>query len=291
MRIPRLAVATSPGFPELWREDRRLIPAFARHGVRAEPAVWSNPAVRWNDYDAVLMRSCWDYYRDYPAFMALLDRLDEWGIQMFNGSHVIRWNTDKRYLLDLMAAGVAVVATRVLASGTPEGLASLGASHGWTRMVVKPTISANGHDTLGVSLPLDAPTREALAPVLARGPVLVQPFAREIVDQGEYSLVFIDGGYSHAVLKRPGPGEFRVQLEYGGTADPYAPPGWMIEQAAHALGAAGRRTCYARVDGIARGGRFLLMELELAEPNLYLEFAPEAATRLAGAVVRELAAG
>jgi glutathione synthase/RimK-type ligase-like ATP-grasp enzyme len=286
MHIPRLAVVTCSAYPELWREDRRLIPAFGRHGIRAEAAVWSNPAARWTDYDAVLIRSCWDYYRDYPAFIGLLDTLDAAAIPVFNASDVIRWNTDKRYLLDLDAAGVEVLPTRVLESGSAEQLTSVAASEGWTHVVVKPTISANGHDTFGLPLPVDAAVGEALAPVLARGPVLVQPFAREIVDEGEYSLVFIDGVHSHSVLKRPRSGEFRVQFEYGGTVSRYEAPQWMIDQAARALAAAGRRTCYARVDGIVRGGRFVLMELELTEPNLYFEFAPEAATRLAASVAK-----
>jgi glutathione synthase/RimK-type ligase-like ATP-grasp enzyme len=284
----RLALATYPGFPDLWREDRRLIPAFAQHGIRAEPAVWSNAAVEWHAYDAVLIRSCWDYYSDYPAFIRLLDTLDAADVRVFNPSDVIRWNTDKRYLLDLEAAGAPVMPTAILPRDSAHKIESLAASRGWSRLVVKPTVSANGHETHALNLPLDANDSDTLNAMLSRGPVLVQPFAPEIRETGEYSFIFIDGSFSHAVLKRPRQGEFRVQVEYGGTVEPFDAPDWVIDQAAQALAAARRATLYARVDGIVRDGRFLLMELELAEPNLYFEFAPEAASRLAAAVAREL---
>lgn len=283
-----LALLTAPAYPDLWHEDRRLIPGFARHDIEARAAVWSDPAVRWTDFDGVLIRSCWDYFLDYPAFIRLLDTLDAASIPVFNRSDVIRWNTDKRYLLDLEAAGAPVAPTEVLAAGTLDDVERLGADHDWTRIVVKPAISANGHDTHAVTLPLDPGPRAHLQRTMARGPVLIQPFVPEITAHGEQSLVFIDGSFSHAVLKRAGSGEFRVQAEHGGTAEPWRAPDWVIEQAAHALAAAARPTLYARVDGIVRDGLFVLMELELVEPNLYFEFAPDSAQRLADAVAREL---
>lgn len=284
----RIAILTYSRFPNLWHEDRRLVAAFADLGLHAEPVVWSNGSVEWRSYDAVVVRSCWDYYLDYSEFLTLLDGFDALGLRVFNSTDVIRWNTDKRYLLELLAAGAAAIPTEVAALTSLADLTSLAESRGWDRVVVKPTISANGHETHLASIPTEPEQRPGLEALFTIGPVIVQPFAPEIVSTGEYSLIFIDGTFSHALLKRPGSTEFRVQADYGGTAEPISAPLWMIQQAAQALAASGRPSLYARVDGIARNDRFLLMELELTEPNLYFEFAPDAAARLAGAVAREL---
>jgi len=284
----RLALATQRSLPDLYHEDRALIPALAAHGIVAEPAVWSDTETDWRRYDGVVIRSCWDYYEDYPAFLAWLDQLDARGIRTWNASDVLRWNTDKRYLLDLAASGIPVLETEVLQSASLSDIERVAVARGWARIVVKPTISANGYETHAVALPLSEADRATIGPMLARGPVLVQPFAPEI-SSGELSLVFIDERYSHAAIKRPATGEFRVQVTHGGSDQPYSAPHWMIEQAARVLAAARMPSLYARVDGLARDGCFLLMELELTEPNLYFEFEPAAVLRMAAALARGLA--
>lgn len=288
---PRLALATQPSLPDLWLDARRLIPALARHGIRAEPAVWSSEMVGWRAFDGVVIRSCWDYFEDYPRFRRWLDTLDALRIRTWNGSDVLRWNTDKSYLLELAAAGVPVIETELLNSPSVADIEALAAARGWERVVVKPAVSANGANTMAVSpaAARAAPEVQAVAGASHRGRVLVQPFAPEIAADGEWSLVFIDGEYSHAVIKRPGSGDFRVQVSHGGTDEPATPPDWMIREASAALAASGQRVLYARVDGIARDGRFVLMELELTEPNLYFEFSPASVERMAAALARELA--
>jgi hypothetical protein len=132
----------------------------------------------------------------------------------------------------------------------------------------------------------DAPARQAdLSAILGEGDALVQPLAPEILGAGEWSLVFVGGAFSHAVLKRGAAGEFRVQEEYGGHALPGDPGPEVTAQAAAVLAAAPGRSAYARVDGIVRAGTFVLMELELIEPVLYLGTEPRAAGRLADAVL------
>jgi len=285
----RLALATQPSLPDLYHEDRALIPALAAHGIHAEPAVWSDDSVAWREFDGVVVRSCWDYYEDYGHFLRWLDALDAHGVRVWNDSRVLRWNTDKRYLLELSSAGIQVVESEILDSASVDDVQLAAATHGWTRIVVKPTVSANGSDTHAARVPLDQADRAVIGPVLARGPALVQRFAPEISATGEHSLMFIDGAYSHAAIKRPAPNDFRVQVTHGGSDEPFSAPEWMIEQAARALSAAPRPTLYARVDGLVRDGRFVLMELELTEPNLYFEFAPSSVERMAAALARDLA--
>jgi hypothetical protein len=146
-------------------------------------------------------------------------------------------------------------------------------------------VSASAHRTIRLAR-READARQAdLDAILRDGDALVQPLAPEILAAGEWSIVFIAGAFSHAVLKCGAAGEFRVHEEYGGQATPGDPGPGVKAQAAAALAAAPGRSTYARVDGIVRAGRFVLMELELIEPVLYLATAPHAAGRLADAVL------
>jgi len=121
------------------------------------------------------------------------------------------------------------------------------------------------------------------------GEMLVQPFADEVPRHGEYSFTFIDGAFSHATIKRPSRGEFRVQTEHGGSVDPIDVNESLVSQARQVIGALPETPLYARVDGIVRGGAFLLMELELIEPNLFLDYQSGATDRLARAIAARLA--
>jgi len=116
--------------------------------------------------------------------------------------------------------------------------------------------------------------------------LMVQPFIRQIVSQGEWSLVFLDGGYSHAVLKKPADGDYRVQQQHGGSLTPATPPPELIAQAAKALAAVPSPWLYARVDGCVLDAEFTLMELELIEPELFFRSQKGAAERLAKAIAK-----
>jgi glutathione synthase/RimK-type ligase-like ATP-grasp enzyme len=146
----------------------------------------------------------------------------------------------------------------------------------------------NGYETYALRSPLEDSAHTAIARVTTTGDALLQPFAEEVSRDGEYSFTFIDGELSHATLKRAKAGEFRVQTVYGGSVEPIDAPAALSDQASHALSVLPEMPLYARVDGIARGSAFLLMELELIEPNLFLAAATGAANRFAAAIVRRL---
>jgi len=130
------------------------------------------------------------------------------------------------------------------------------------------------------------PADEArFAEQLAMADCLVQPFVPEIQDPGEWSLIFFDGVFSHAVVKRPASGDFRVQENFGGTVRAADAPDALVAQAAQILALADERTLYARVDGVVRAGTLQLLELELVEPSLFFDAVPTAAERFADAVV------
>lgn len=285
-----IALATYAAAPNLAPDDRLLLSALEDMGIRAEPAVWSSSDVDWSAFDGVVIRSCWDYHRAFDAFSTWLARLESHAIPVWNPIPLVRWNADKRYLLDLARCGVPTIPTVVIPRGEGRRAASIASAEGWSKIVVKPAVSASGYETHAFAAPFDGEAMDTVARVASLCEVLVQPFAPEVSRDGELSLVFLGGEFSHAARKRAAPGEFRVQVEHGGTVEPTIVSGDVIEQASRAIAALDESPVYARVDGILRDGALLLMELELIEPNLFLELRESAAERLASAVAERLEA-
>ena len=290
-RAPRcVAFVTSRHYAALSSDDRLAVAALAALGVAAVPAVWDDPAVAWSGFDAIVLRSCWDYYHHPGRFRAWLDRAESTGVPLWNSPAVLRWNMDKRYLRDLEARGVAVPPTAWLERGA--GAADLGAvlrARGWEEAVVKPAVSADGDSTWRVRAGDEARVAPALAAASARGGVMVQRFIPELAADGEWSCVFIGGEFSHAVLKRPADGEFRVQERYGGSSAAAHAPGTVLAGARHALRQAPADDwLYARVDGVLLGDTFTLLELEMLEPSLFFALDPSAPARFAAVVAERL---
>ncbi len=288
MAAPRVALATYVGAPELGPDDRLLSAALERSGICVSPAVWSDPSVDWRSFDAVVIRSCWDYHRRHGEFMAWLDRLDAMKTRVWNATPTVRWNSDKRYLADLERRSIATVPTRIIGRGSSASVADVARAAGWNRFVVKPTISASAYETHAFTLPLREPDVRVIERVVAHGDVLVQPFLDEVTTDGELSLVFFDGAFSHAAIKRSRRGDFRVQSEHGGTVAPIDVAPAIVAAARRSLDALDDVPLYARVDGVGDEGSFRVMELELIEPNVFLDGATGAAERFATAIVRRL---
>ena len=284
----RVALATYVGEPDLAPDDRLLAAALESAGIRAVPAVWSDRSVDWPSFDAIIIRSCWDYHRRHDEFIAWLGRLDAAGCRAWNPTSMMRWNSDKRYLVDLAARGVATVATRVVAEGSSSAVCDVAEAEGWTRFVVKPVVSASAYETHALTLPLGRDDRAAIDRVVAHGAALVQPFLDEVTTDGELSLLFFDGVFSHAAIKRTRRGDFRVQTEHGGTVAPIDVAPAIVAEATRSLEALDETPLYARVDGIGDERSFRLMELELIEPNVFLSAARGSADRFAMAILRRL---
>lgn len=283
----RLAIATSSMVPGIHPDDQHLADALRSLGIETVPCVWNDPGVDWSRYGAVLMRSTWDYFKHYAAFVEWLDRLP---IPTINDKALLRWNSDKRYLLELAAQGVDIIPTTI-AAGT-ELRQTLARMPG-QEVVVKPTVSGTAWYTAR-GVVGDAAFEQVVAQLPREFEYLVQPFVPEVVSDGEWSLLFFGGEYSHAVIKRAAAGDYRVQSDFGGTADAVDPDPALIASARRALAAAAALghadSAYARVDGVICKGRFLLMELEMIEPFLHLGARPEAAERFAADLHRRLAA-
>jgi len=282
-----IVVATCAERPDLTRDDRLLAEALERRGATSTAQPWDAP-VDWGGFSAVVLRSTWDYHLRIDAFRTWLDRLDGLGLSVINPTRLVRWNAHKSYLRDLRDRGVPVLPTLWLREGDPRSLLEILEGAGWKHAVVKPAVSASAHGTWRTSLSRAGRDQATFDAQLAEGDVLVQELASEVTSEGEWSLVFFGEAWSHAVLKRPALGDFRVQEELGGTPQARRPPARLVEQAAQIVSSLPMTPSYARVDGIVRDGRFLLMELELIEPALYLGTSERAADRFADALLGSL---
>jgi hypothetical protein len=286
VNTPRhVGLVTCRTIPALTDDDQLLLPALAAHGIEGVPAVWDDPQVAWETFDCVVVRSCWDYYHRPQEFLAWLDRLDTCAARVWNPVSILRENSHKGYLRRLADAGVPTVPTAWLARGSQTVLRDLLHERGWSRAVVKPAVSAGAHKTWVVGV-ADADAKQApLDELVAAGDVLVQPFLPTIETAGEWSVVFCGGSYSHAVLKHPRPGEFRVQNDFGGSARSVAASGALQAQCRRILDQIEGACLYARVDGIELEGVFTLMELELIEPALFFSTDALAASRFVDALL------
>jgi len=277
-----IAESTDPYVQQVFAEDAVVVDALRAAGLRVERRSWDDPSIDWSMVRCGLVRTTWDYHHRWPVFDAWLTRVAQ-TTPLINAAGVLRWNLDKRYLLDLAEAGVQVVPTRVAARGSGASLAIHGPS------VIKPVVSAAGRETHRVHPGAEA---EALWDrLLEVEDMMVQPFVESVLGRGEVSLMVIDGEVTHAVQKIAAPGEFRVQDDHGGTVHAYTPTAAERELAARAMAAAPDGALYGRVDLVnLADGTPAVMELELVEPEMFFRFGPGAAERMAAAVARSLKA-
>ncbi len=251
--------------------------ALEAAGIEVEPRPWTDLG-DLAGVDAVLPLVAWGYHLRFAEWQALLDRMEQPGAPlMLNPPALLRWNSDKSYLAELAAAGVSTVASRNVESLDDAALAEARAAYG-DELVVKPLVSASADDTFRLGPDDPIPAR-----VHGRR-MLIQPYMPSIAKSGEYSLMLFGGQFSHCIVKRPKPGDFRVQPHLGGSETPCAPPADAIDLAKAALAATPARATYARVDMIeAEAGALQIMELELIEPALWLQHAPDKGAAFAAA--------
>ena len=282
-----IALVTSEELPELEPDSRLLLPALRDRDIDARPVVWTDESVDWSSFDAVVIRSPWDYFMRAAEWASWLERVDATGVPMFNPNKVIRWNSHKSYLQQLAQAGVPVVDTVMTQGSTGADLADLLAGAGWDDAIVKPAIDGGAYRMFRVR-DVDDPQARFDA-LVADGDVLVQPFLPSIVDQGELSLVYFGGELSHTVRKTAKPGDIRVQPVWGGAYELEGPTSDAIHVAERIFDTIDADLLYARVD-LVRGldGNLQLIELEVIEPLLFLELDDAAPARFADALAARL---
>jgi glutathione synthase/RimK-type ligase-like ATP-grasp enzyme len=259
--MKHIALATSAALPHLTDDDQTLINPLAALGIRAQPAVWTDRESDWPAQDGVILRSCWDYHLKLDEFLKWISSLEAAGVRVWNHPQTLRWNSNKTYVRDLENKGIPIIPTF-----WPESEVSLKnklLELGWQAAVVKPRVSATAYRTCLTSSENFGEGQSLLNDLIAGPGAMVQQFMESIRSQGEWSLICFAGRFSHAVIKTPKPGDFRVQHDFGGREHPADPPRFILEAASRAAAAVGPTPLYARVDGVEHDGRFLLMELEL----------------------------
>lgn len=273
--------------PDLTDDDRPLIGALAEIGLEAEPVRWDDASVDWRAYEALVLRSTWDYHLRVTEFERWLSTLDREGVPLWNPTSIVRWNMHKSYLRVLQQAGLLIPTTRWLTRGTRTALGSVLRDAGWTQAIVKPAVSASATKTWRVDLDRSGDA-DNFAGLLDESDVLVQEVVPEVALDGEWSLMMLGGSYSHATLKKPRAGEFRVQQELGGSAEAATAPSLVVVAAERVAAHIPGPWLYARIDGVMTSRGFMLMEVECIEPVLFLQQAPGSYERFAASVKREL---
>ena len=281
----RLALITYSDLPHGAESERLMLPYLAAAGIETQIVDWRSPVCDFSTFDLIVLRSCWDYHLRVAEFIGWLQKVAQ-TTPVLNPIDTVLWNHNKFYLREVAALGIEIAPTIFVshAKKLDEEQATI---RRWRNIVVKPAISASAHNTRL----MDAAAWQAEHELVRKmnGPFLVQPFLPEI-EEGEISFVYIDGQFSHAALKRPAAGDFRVQQEHGGSAELFHPDSNLLAQADQIAAAVPqvRDSLYCRIDAVAKDGKLVLMELELIEPELFLGLAEGAAKRFAEAIVRRL---
>jgi glutathione synthase/RimK-type ligase-like ATP-grasp enzyme len=277
MPRPDLVLVTATRMPKPDPESGLLVRALAEAGLRAEIHPW-DADLDWARCALVVCRTPWDYFTRVEEFLAWARHVAA-HTTLLNPIETIAWNAHKSYLLDLERAGVPIVETILVARSA--GLAEQDdALARFAEAVIKPAVSGGARGALRTTSG-DPGAVAHLRALIETQDALVQPFVASVQGQGEASLIYFDGVFSHAVRKRPAAGDFRVHELYGGSVDRHVPADGQLEVAAAALAAAPTATAYARIDLVEGPDGPAVMEAELIEPELFLGADPAAPGRMA----------
>lgn len=281
MRIAMLTPAPDYGAEFDWAYEKQA-EALRAAGAEVVGVPWTEFESS-SGYDLVLPLVAWGYHLRHVEWLSFLDRAEAEGWPMRNPPELLRWNSDKAYLRELEAKGIAAVPTLEVDHLNEAALTAAHGVLGAAEVVIKPPVSAAAWGTFRLK------AGEPVPEEVHGHRMLVQPWLGSVVEEGEYSLIFFGGRFSHCVAKRPKAGDFRVQPDHGGTTVEAELPDGALSLAEAALAQAPTAATYARVDLIrGRNGELQLMELELIEPALFLQCVPAATQRFAAAI---LAAG
>jgi glutathione synthase/RimK-type ligase-like ATP-grasp enzyme len=286
--MPQCAFLTLERRDGFVMDDHLAHEPLLRHGWQVHDVPWRRADISWSSFDAVVVRSTWDYTDELSRFLGVLERIEAEGVPLFNPLALIRWNAGKTYLAALATRGVATIPTMVLDRLTSDDLPLLFGRMQATEIVVKPVVGANSVGTFRLHQDRWHLSAAEVAEFFSARPALVQPFVNRITTDGEYSLFYFDGVYSHAVRKVPALADFRVQEEHGASITAIEANDAMRSLAGAALATLPQVPLYARVDVVRAmtDDGYWLMELELVEPSLYLRMDPDAPMRFAEAFVR-----
>lgn len=264
--------------------DHLLYEPFKELGWHAEEVSWRSNDVDWDHYDAVIIRSPWDYQKEPKAFLDVLAEIDQSDALLENSLEIVKWNIDKTYLRDLESHGIEIVPSLWYQTFNSDLFPSVFTDLKSEEIVIKPTISAGADDTFRIHKSNYDIFVDDLKTVFKDRPFLMQPFMDNITAEGEFSVFFFGDTYSHTILKTPKTNDFRVQEEHGGRLTLVEPEEDLLDVAGTMRDMIQPEPLYTRADYVrTTEDTFALMELELIEPSLYFNMDPESPKRFAKA--------
>ncbi|MGV3696276.1 ATP-grasp domain-containing protein [Flavobacterium sp.] len=280
----KVALLTCEKFPELYHTDQFLIPELAKHGIIAAPAIWDDTTMDWSKFDYLIFRNTWDYYEKAVQFNNWLDAIQALGVKTLNAIETIQRNKHKFYLRDLEKQGVKILPT-IFIDKTPDlDLVSM-IPAGWIKAVLKPAYSAGSYLTEVFDVSQIQQINRQYQSIASQKELLLQKFMPEIISEGETSFIFFNKKFSHCVNKKPAQGDFRVQIQYGGSYVSVNPDSELLHQAQAIVNTFGEKLLYARVDGIIIDNKLHLMEIECIEPDLYFNLSADAQKNFVNAIL------
>jgi len=256
-------------------EDDKLLIFLKEKGLSIEKVIWNDPEINWQDYDLAVLKSPWDYFDLINDFYQWLEKLTQLNVRLLNAIELVKWNSNKLYLQEIEAAGLKITPSTFIRKAESVNLNDFFAKFGVDKLIVKPCVSGGAKNTFKVTADNVAAVNHKLNELLQEEDFIVQPFLPEILENGEWSFIFFNSVYSHSLVKQAKPGDFRVQPAHGGSVHPQSPSKEQIFIAQQYIDLFAKNCLYARVDGTFVNGEFLLMELELIEPFLFLNTDPQ----------------
>ncbi|WP_286234282.1 ATP-grasp domain-containing protein [Thalassotalea sediminis] len=296
MKMRKCAILSMDSLANFESYDHLVIPYLNKFGWQVDTISWRQPDVVWSNYEAVIIRTPWDYQSDEQQFLAVLTDIEQSSAHLENPIEIVRWNIDKIYMQELALHGVDIVPTDwhpklEQQPLTVDTLDIYFKAFDTEQIIIKPRVSANADNTFWLKQSTAEQHVEQLNHVFAQRDFMVQPFISNILSEGEFSLFYFNGHYSHAILKTPKKNDFRVQEEFGSLLTAVEPEVVLKHAADKCIGAINSihtTPLYARVDFVRHENGFALMEAELIEPSLYFNMDAGSAERFAEAFVERM---
>ena len=274
----------TPYIQNILFEEQLLKSALENQGLTVDITYWNNPSYDWSKTRSLVFRTIWDYFERFDEFLLWLEEVRH-QTQLINSYDLVKWNIDKHYLKELSEKGIKIVPTYFAKKNSKRNLAEIIELQQWKDVVIKPAISASAYKTFKILEETVNSNEKLFKDLLNQRDMLVQPFINTIEKFGEASLMVIDGKFTHAILKKAKPGDFRVQDDFGGTVHDYVPTKKEIEFAEMVIEKCKAKPLYGRVDIIWDNEKNVyLSELEIIEPELWLRNYPKSAESIAEAV-------
>ncbi len=281
--MKKCAILTMDFIQDFVVYDKLLNQPLNKLGWVVEHISWHKQGIDWNQFEAVIIRSTWDYQDDAEAFLHVLQEIENSTAVLLNSLKIVQWNINKNYLREVHDKGAKIIPTIWLEQFNFDSIENYFAHFKTNQIIIKPTISANSDNTFWLQKESFKNDKQRLENSLKNRQLMVQPFVPAIIEQGEYSLFYFNNRFSHSILKTPKSGDFRVQEEHGGHLQSIQPSPALMQAAENAMQTLPEKVLYARIDLVEFQGDYHLMEIELIEPSLYFNLDKNAAPRFAQA--------